>query len=514
MAWIKRLLLLLLSAALVVLIVSRVSNQKEAMPLETPEPTPLVFETPPVELTAVLTASQLEALDASALKRLDLTGSTCYHEIETFVASHPWIDVTYSVAVYCDEEPMRLPPDIQELTIENASCLSSLAENASHLPLLRQIDIQPDIADGQAVDALREAFPEAKVQYSLLLLGEAYPYDIEELTLTGLDAQALDQLLPLLSRFPHLTTVNLPQEENDLELSDAIKLSQADPAIKLNYQLELYGQTISLSDEELVFENTEIGNEGLDELRALLPYMTGLRRIVLDSCGIDYEVLEQFRDELTDIELVWRVYFGNYHTLTDTEMIWATGSSVNDDNAWVLKYCTRVKYLDLGHTLISKIDFVSYMPDLEVVILANTWVNSLKPISDCHNLEYIEAFSTCVTDYSPLAACTHLQHVNISHPVDRRYNRITGYIDISSLYDLPELKRFYCTMCDVKQSQKDEMKARHPDCEFDFSWEDPAEGLWRFEKDGKTYNERYALLREQFGYDTLQQSGKTWSLYG
>ena len=201
-------------------------------------------------------------------------------------------------------------------------------------------------------------------------------------------------------------------------------------------------------------------------------------------------------------------------------MVWATGPSVNDKNAWVLKYCTKVKYLDLGHTLISSIDFVEYMPDLEVVILANSWVNSLKAISSCSKLEYIETFSSCITDFSPLASCTHLQHLNISHPVDRSYNRVTSYIDISSLYELPELKRFYCTMCNVSQSQKDEMKSRHPDCEFDFSWEDPAEGHWRF-KDGNMYNkdlenrvERYALLCEQFGYDTLQQSGKTWSLYG
>jgi hypothetical protein len=69
------------------------------------------------------------------------------------------------------------------------------------------------------------------------------------------------------------------------------------------------------------------------------------------------------------------------------------------------------------------------------------------------------------------------------------------------------------------ESQQKEIMDRHPDCEFEFRWVDPAEGHWRF-KDGLNNNvpenrvERYALLYEQFGYATLQQSGKTWSLYG
>ena len=488
---------------------------------ETPAATeyiPYIPETPPIDLKAVLSESDLKSLDCSALVRLDLTGSRCYEAIESFIEEHPDVEVSYAVLIDGNRDPLSLDPETETLTIDDASYLPSLVENAGWLKKLRSISIEPDIAEGSVVDALHEASPECEINYSLHLLDELYPYDTETLTLTGLNSDSLQQLIPQLERFSHLSSVSIPQSENDLSLDDAMKLSAASSVIRLDYQTELFGQSVSLDTESIEFENLEIGNDGLDELRAVLPYFRNLNYLKLDNCGVDDEHMAQLRDDYPDIKVVWRVFFGSYHCLTDTEMIWATGGSVNDNTSAPLKYCTDVKYLDLGHTLITHADFLSYMPKLEVAILAITWLNDISPIAECPNLEYLELFSARVSDLSPLAQCTHLQHLNIS--CQRNANNVpVGPTDISSLYDLPELKRFYCTMCYVPESQQEEIISRHPDCEFEFRWVDPAEGHWRF-KDGLNRNvlenrvERYALLCEQFGYDTYQQSGKTWSLYG
>ncbi len=492
------------------------SNESVAVTLE---PTPLVLETPPVELQAVLTAGQLAALDTSALQHLDLTGSRCYEAIEAFIQDHPDVEVVYAVLIDGDGEPMRLDPGTETLEIDDASYLPSLTENALWLHKLRSITIEPDIADGEAVDALCDACPEAEIKYSLHLLDALYPYDTEEITLRGLNAESLQQLLPALDRFSHLSSVSLPQNENDLSLDDAMKIAAQSPVIKLDYQVDLFGQSVSLGAERIEFENLDIGNEGIEELRSMLPYFTNLKYLKLDSCGVDNEVMAQLRDDYPGIKVVWRVFFGSYHCLTDTEMIWATGGSVNDSTSGVLQYCTDVKYMDLGHSLVTNINFVSTMPKLEVLIIAISWVENLEPLVNCPNLEYLEVFSARVSDLSPLASCTHLQHLNVSS--QRNTNNVAvGPTDISSLYELPELKRFYCTMSKVPEDQQREMQERHPDCECEFRYVDPAEGFWRY-KDGnianntpENYTERYALLREQFGYDTLQQSGKTWSLYG
>ena len=462
----------------------------------------------PEELKAVVTAEELASLDLSGIRRVDLTGSTCYAEIEAFRAEHPELEVVYAVMI---GDQMQLAPDTKSIHISDVSVLPALEENAAWLPELSALSLDTDIAGASEIEALKAAFPKAAVSYSLTLNGMQYPYDIEEIRLTGLDAEGLLNILPELDRFPNLRSVSIPEAENTISAEDALAAAQQYPLLTLDYQIELFGHSVSLAAESLEFENEEIGSEGVEELRAILPSFKNLKYLKLDSCGIDNETMAQLRDDFPDIKVVWRVFFGEYHCLTDTEMIWATGGSVNDSSVGVLKYCTDVKYLDLGHALMTHVDFLAYMPKLEVAILAISWIEDIGPIANCPNLEYLELFSTRVMDFSPLASCTHLQHLNISHSWNAN-NETIGPRDISPLYDLPELKRFYCTMCYVPEEQQQIMQERHPDCECNFKWEDPAEGPWRFDENGNR-NERYALLCEQFGYDTYQQSGKVWSLY-
>lgn len=488
--------------------------------IATPEPTPLSFKEPPTEYTGVLTEQQLLALDTSALRYLDLTGSTCYDAIVRFCEEHPAVEVVYAIMIEGGGEALALDPKTETLTVEDGVLLPSLIENLPYLPALTEVAIRHDAAEPADVDALREAAPELQLSYEMSLGDELVPYDIEEITLTGLDAAGLAARIPQLERLTHLKAVNLPSSQNSISLEEALALTeQQSSVIHLDYQVELFGQAVSLDAETIEFVNTDIGKEGLEQLRALLPYFKNLRYLKLDDCGIDNESMAQLRDDYPDIKVVWRVYFGNYHCLTDTEMIWATGGSVNDGTSEPLKYCTDVKYMDLGHSLITHADFINYMPKLEVAILAISWLEDISPLANCPNLEYLELFSARVNDLSPLAQCTHLQHLNIGS--QRNSNNVPiGPTDISSLYDLPELKRFYCTMSYVPEEQQQEMISRHPDCEFEFRWVDPAEGFWRFKDGNKEHNtadnrcERYALLCEQFGYDTYQQSGKTWSLYG
>ena len=479
-----------------------------------------IISRPPVELNAVMSAEELRELDTSALQRLDLTGSTCYEEIEDFMAAHPDIEVTYAILLDGEGGTISIDPKSDSLTLVGDTHLPSLTENVKWLPRLRSVSIATDTAEASLVDALHEAAPDCSINYNMVLLEKEYPYDTEEITLNGLYAEKVDRLLADLQKFSHLTMLHIPREENDIALEDVLKIGEQNEQLNLDYQFELFGMTVSLDADRLEYENQSIGKEGVEELRALLPAMKNLQYLKLDSCDIDNDTLAALRDDFPDIKVVWRVYFGNYHCLTDTEMIWATGGSVNDGSAGVLKYCTDVKYLDLGHSLITHADFLNYMPKLEVAILAISWLEDIGPIANCPDLEYLELFSTRVSDLSPLASCTHLQHLNVS--CQRNVNNVAiGPRDISCLVDaLPELKRFYCTMAFVPASQQEEMKQNHPDCECEFGNVDPTKGFWRF-KDGNylnddpsNRNERYALLCEQFGYDTLQQSGKMWSLYG
>ena len=511
MSWGKRIILIVLVILLAGVVFLRNSGQSQTPSVSeaTPSPEALVEEHPE-SISAVMSASELKALDTDGLKTLDLSGSTCYDAILEFIAAHPKIHVTYTVALNGNGGELTVTGADTSLSLPDGSYIESLASQAAYLPALRDFTLPNDTASAEQLDALRAAFPDATIHYLVSLLGKTYPYDVEAIDLSALTPEQLDSAILGVQQLPYLAQVELMNEngESALSISDAAKLAEACPGVNFNYYFELFGKQLSTADETLEFENEKIGNEGVAQIREVLPFMTNLTYLKLDSCGVDNEVMAELRDDYPDIKVVWRVFFGEYNCLTDTEWIWATGS-VTDGISGPLKYCTDVKYIDMGHNCITNIDFVNYMPKLEVAVFAITWVTSVEPLANCPDLEYLEIFSSRVSDLSPLANCTHLKHLNISHLTDRN-DATLSVTDISSLYDLPEIERFYCTMSHVPQEQQDEMIARHPDCEFEFGWVDPAEGAWRFDENGER-NERYALLCEQFGYDTFQQSGKIWS---
>ena len=88
-----------------------------------------------------------------------------------------------------------------------------------------------------------------------------------------------------------------------------------------------------------------------------------------------------------------------------------------------LKYCTDVKYLDLGHNeILTDISFVRGMPDLEVAIFAINNISDAGPLADCTKLEYLEINSTNITDLTPLSNLTGLHHLNIGRCVNNGEN--------------------------------------------------------------------------------------------
>ena len=248
-------------------------------------------------------------------------------------------------------------------------------------------------------------------------------------------------------------------------------------------------------DDDRCF-GVEIGNEAARQLYDVLPYLDKLERISFVDCGIDDDVMDKLRRAFPEKEVVWLVRFGWGQAMSDVDRIWAIGG-FNDEQLKPLKYCTKVKYLDLGHNGITKLDFLYYMPDLEVAIFENDYLVDLTALGSCKKLEYLEVGETRVTDVSPLAGCESLEHLNIGGlPLLR---------DISPLYGLTHLKRLY-GLCDVNvpQEQIDHIKQLMPDCEIDFQY-DPKGAVngshWRYTDGG--YAERYALLHDQIGYDWL-----------
>lgn len=419
--------------------------------------------------------------------------------------------------------------DVDSIDISDSSLVKLLPEYSGQFSALRSIALSDSLEfTSEDVSVLEAAFPGCTISYRVIINGNEIPLGTKELDLSSLSPEMIPEAARELAKLPELEQVNMTSpgfssgdeaalaESKDgaafrssLTIEDIGKLEAAAPLVSFDYKFFLYGKAVSTADERIEYENVNIGDSGVDSvIRPLLPHMGALKYLKLDKCEVSSPVMAQLRDDFPDIKVVWRIYFSNYgegpvgmvtyNCLTDTDHIWATGC-VTDHFAVELKYCTDVVYLDMGHNCITNIDFVSYMPKLEVAVLSITWVKDISPLVNCPNLEYLEIFSSNVTDLTPLASCTSLKHLNISNLKDMQVT------DISCLYDL-DLERLFCTMSKVPKEQQDKFMELHPDCECDFSGNDPSKSHWRF-VDGNPNNtdpsnrvERYAKLYDQIGY--------------
>lgn len=304
-----------------------------------------------------------------------------------------------------------------------------------------------------------------------------------------LENDAIADLMPCLADLPGLSWIRLSAGSVTWEELDQLQALPSRPLV--DYPLKLYGKEISTADEILELNRIPIDDGGV-RLRELLPYMSNCSRLEVEGCGLGNSTLSELQKDFPDIQVVWRVKFGCYSVLTDETRILASikGKELTGEMCRVLKYCTKVRYLDLGHNIIDDISFVQYMPDLEVAILAINYWSDASPLASCKKLEYLEIFNTRCTDLSPLAGLTNLKHLNICW--------IKQLKDISPLYSLTGLERLWIGCVNkVPDTQLAEIRERLPDTSVNITTDNPTSEGWR-------KHPRYELLCEQMGYNWKQ----------
>ncbi len=448
------------------------------------------FATGTQDLTLVLQPGETAKLaEFDRLRSLDATGSTCYEELRDWGLQHPDVDLRFSVKLPDGQEIANTAETLDLSGLESEKVDETL-ELLSYVPGLRRVDLgSPDAGTritAAELDRIRESLPQAEVLYTVKLLGQELKPDTESLDLSELKSEDAANAAAAIAGLPNLKELILPSEEDALSLEDALMLANAAPNAVVSFPVSLYGVDFDLSDESLDLNHIRVGDDG-EAIRQVLPCMRACQRLDMDSCGVDNEHMAQIRDENPDVEVIWRVRFGtNYSVRTNVTKILASmpskGGALNDDAAQQLKYCTKVRYLDLGHNEgFYDFSFISCMPDLEVAVISMTGVSDLTPFTECHNLLYLEAGSTRISDLSPLAECTTLKHLNIGTNI--------SITDISPLYDL-DLKRLWIgSYTPVPSDQVAEMRERHPTCEVNTT---VPSGLER-NADGGAANEGFVM---------------------
>lgn len=463
------------------------------------------------ELTAVLQSGETEALSLfKNLAAADLSGSQCYEEIAAWAEENPSVQVKYTVTLP-DGSVYGSDTSSIELGSGPVGDVDALCRALKALPKLSRVKLGT-VGEGAALSlsdaaALRSALPEVEFDFGLSLMGRSIAPDVETLDLASLALDEVPDAVSVLSCLTNLKEIDLgSQDRSSLGWEEISQLAAACPNAKLNYRFSLYGQELNLDAESLDFNHTAIDDEGA-AIRQILPLMKNCTYLDMDYCGVSNDAMAAIRAENPKVDVVWRIWFGeNYSVRTDTERILASkptvGGMIYDGS--VLQYCTKLKYLDLGHNDdLSDLSFVSTMPELEVLIIAMTNISDLSPLTNCPKLEYLEIQETPVADLSPLASCMNLAHLNICN--------LENVTDASPLYGLSNLERLWVgTNTPIPAEQKEELKGRLPGCDVNLTAGDPHE-LWRYSRydpeEPKYYwVPRHELLREQMGYNYQEYS--------
>lgn len=337
----------------------------------------------------------------------------------------------------------------------------------------------------------------------LRILGKVYAPTAATVELAGLrDADAAETAAAL-RRMNGVQLLHIGSEtETPLSWESLKLLHDAAPQAVIDYAFTMFDRPFNLRDEVMDLKYIPMEDEGA-LVSKVTSCMTRLRTLDMDSCRVPNAAMAKLRDSLPNTDVIWRVNFGSGYTVrTDVTRILASlpgqGGELAHNNVENLKYCTRVKYLDLGHNnYLDTIEFCRYMPDLEVLIVGMTFVEDFSPLEDCPKLEYVEAMTSRLHDLTPFRNLHNLRHLNIC------YN--FAVTDITPLYGL-ELERLWIGQHDpVPPEQIAKYRELHPNCVVNDTTPDPTEEYWRFADHGDEmgnplYDPRYALLREQMGY--------------
>ena len=376
---------------------------------------------------STLTEEDIQALSyLEQLERVNAESCADYDALLQLRQQRPDLQVEYSVRIgserYCAEAEQIL---LTEILPEE---ISSLA----YLPNLKQVVCGG--GETEAVSRLMTYCQEHQLDFSLSLGDAVVPLDAKSVTAGAItDAQlGLPELLTDLQQLH----IRMPQAS----ARKLLELQERLPNAVITWEQALCGQVFSSTAEEIDLSGGEITDlEALDQEMAYFP---NAKLVFLGDCGLDNELLAAHRAQVRDrYKLVWTVSCGKkLKTRTDATTFMPVRERVyyfNDEEAYNLRYCEDMVCIDIGHMSIHNIDFVTYMPNLEYLILAHTQLQDIEPIRNCKKLKFLELDWSPVRDLTPLQGCTALEDLNLGKV----------YADFAPVEEMTWLKNLWMVGC-------------------------------------------------------------------
>lgn len=299
------------------------------------------------------------------------------------------------------------------------------------------------------------------------------------------EADIDESLSEYLGKLPNLEEVKLYNSK--LNNDDKLKLQQEFPNIRFLWKVDVLGEQYDSTIDTLDLSKKKVDN--LEEFSNSLKLLTNLKKLDMSYTNLTNEQLGDLRTKFPSVRIDWVVHMSKWSLRTD-----AVAFSVlvykydyrrmTTEDIQVLKYCTELQALDLGHQEIQDITVIGeYLPNLRVLILADNKIKDISPLANLKHLHYLELFMNDITDSSPLASCRELVDLNISF--NYRFS------DISGIMDLPLLERAWLISDRISADSYNQFRNRYPNVTLVTTGNGSTNSGWRT-------HERYYKMIDMF----------------
>ena len=191
--------------------------------------------------------------------------------------------------------------------------------------------------------------------------------------------------------------------------TDLLKIRDAMPEGSVFHFTSTWGK-VQFSDESTEIDLT-VRSTGVPdaEFQGFIDLCPNLKLIDNSNhTGPSYKFMIPLIEKYPDITFEWKVWLGKNHYCSTKATAFSTFNEPFDPDALTskqlyerIRYCSRLKALDLGHNELKDLEFLQFLPDLEFLIVGDNQIHDLTPISQCKHLKYAELFSNYFTDLTP-----------------------------------------------------------------------------------------------------------------
>jgi len=284
----------------------------------------------------------------------------------------------------------------------------------------------------------------------------------------------------------HLPALKSADLNGSTAYEQIVNYAESHPDCNVMWSVDVVGQVVSSKDTELDISGTKVESASYIEER--LRYLPNLEKLIMCDCGLSNEEMDALNRKFENTKIIWRVYFGKWSLRTDatafsTQQPEKPTYRLTDNQVTVLKYCTDLEMLDLGHQSLTSVEPFADLTNLKVLILADNRISDISSLYKLTKMEYFEMFINRISDISVMEYMPNLTDVNFC------WNRIS---DPSVLYNHKHLERIWMCGGYMSDATKREFMSALPDTEFDlYSGYGSTNGSWR-------HNDHFAKIREGF----------------